>query len=234
MKNIQKIITTLTLILAANTASAASAPQGAAQQKTKYKQEKMRLNFYVGADYIRSFVQHKYLLAEDNDLSINGIDSRAQADGAGLNLGYRLKIGDVFVAPEIFYDRIENSAKDFGYKENQDPYIARNYLNVESRYGARINLGYNIFSNVNVFVNAGLAKVKYAIILFPDGPYTENFEHNTKTAPIYGAGISFDLNRNWQMRIAYDRQQFHVRYNVASEKDTITIETAKLGIAYNF
>ncbi len=129
----------------------------------------------------------------------------------GLNVGVKIPYDRAYIAPEIFYDYI-------------------NTVIVE-RVGARVNLGYNFSPQVNAFVNVGYANVGYD----DTGPQslTSYHDSNNRDSLIYGVGLSYDIDENWTVRGAYDRQDFKIKY-VSGEKDEISLGMLRLGVAYNF
>ncbi len=218
MKKAIKILSLITAIYTITTTSIAQA-------------DTSKSGLYVGVDALRSFAKHKYL-AEGHHLRINGTHSRNESNGFGVNMGYKVAAKKAFIAPEIFYEKISNSAKDFGYEQN--PPIRENSLNVDQRYGAKINVGYNFASKFNVFANIGMTNTNYTIKLLgiPTGDHiTQKVAQFTM---IYGAGLSYDINNNWSLKASYDWQQFNARYDLGVEKDRILLQTVKAGIAYKF
>jgi opacity protein-like surface antigen len=215
MKNSKIILTTIISLLTLATNAQAENTSG----------------LYIGVDALRSFVSHKYLAENipDADVGVNGYSTHKENSGFGINTGYNIAIGRSFIAPEIFYEHLNNSAREFGYEEY--PQIAGNRLKVDNRYGAKINLGYNLFAGLNIFANAGLANVKYSEGLYSIG------RGQSKTATfvaVYGGGLSYNLSKHWQIKASYDWQQFNARYDYAFEKDRILIQTVKFGVAYKF
>ena len=187
-----------------------------------------RSGFYLGVDAIQSAVNHSYLTTKQQ-ITVNGHHSRGNDTGFGGNFGYKIALQRAFISPEIFYDQLNNSASDFG--STQFPATPGDSLNVDNRYGARINFGYNLFSKFNIFANVGAADVRYKIDLASSIGKSRG---GNALAMIYGGGISYDLNDHWLLKASYDWQQFIVRYDLASETDRITLQTARLGIAYKF
>lgn len=189
---------------------------------------------YIGVDALHASVKHKYL-AEGTQVSTNGYTSNDESIGYGLNLGYKLSGNKAFIAPELFFEDINSSAKDFGYEQAE--INDNNSLNVRRRYGGRINIGYNLVSKLNVFANAGLANVDYSVkIIGITGDAGAN-HITSKVAtfvPVYGFGFSYDLTNHWSLKASYDWQQFTVRYDFAVEKDRILLQTTKFGVAYKF
>jgi len=187
--------------------------------------------FYVGADALYSTTRHEFT---DTSRDVAPLQSdgvmRGENFGAGINAGYKMKFGRTFIAPEIFYDYLNNKAKDF-FHVNFD---ASNHMRVKDRVGAKLNVGYNIFSKLNIFVNAGLAAVHYSAennTPFSSDPKSTG---QTKVRPIYGIGLSYDFTRNWAARVSYDYQKFNNRYINPFYKDTVSLNVFKAGFTYSF
>lgn len=196
-------------------------------------QDAPRSGFYLGVDMVRSFAKHKYLAEgnglSDNPVPTNGYYSNREKNGLGINLGYKIAAGNLFIAPEIFYDYLNNSAKDFGYE--QDPTISGHRLEVNQRYGAKLNVGYNLFAGLNAFANIGMANVNYSMNLYSVNHTRQGV---VQMNMIYGGGLSYDLNDHWLLKTSYDWQQFTARFDYPQEKDRIVLQTVKVGIAYKF
>ncbi len=192
---------------------------------------------YFGFDLARSRTHHLYkiifrdqLVKEGDgllpvDVSTEGRTSDGKAIGFGVNAGFKIGIDYAFIAPEIFYDQLNNSAKDFF-----PTYNPASKINVVNRFGMKMNMGYNIYDRLDFFVIAGIADVKYAMKF-----RTEQSSYAVyKLAPIYGLGLSCDLNDNLALKFTYDRQVFNAQYLYEGLRDKITLEVFKLGFAVNF
>jgi opacity protein-like surface antigen len=182
--------------------------------------------FYVGVDGIYSKTDHKYKTTYGDSVasSYQNRGRHGEHLGFGINAGYKMQYDRVFVAPEVFYDNLNNSTNDFGG--------APTTLNVDNRYGVKVNLGYDLTSNVSAFVNLGLANVRY----INRDPTTGTSSGYNKLAPIYGIGALYKLNNNWALKAAYDYQKFSTRYYSSAPliKDQLTLRVFKLGVIYNF
>lgn len=189
--------------------------------------------FYLGVDAIQSRANHSYLTSSTTrsgeQVTVNGHHSRGNDTGFGGNFGYKITLQKAFISPEIFYDQINNSTSDFS--STQFPATPGDSLNVDNRYGAKINFGYNIFSKFNIFTNVGAANVRHKIDLSSS---IKKSRGANALAMIYGGGISYDLSNHWLLKVSYDWQQFIVRYDLAPETDRITLQTARFGVAYKF
>jgi len=184
---------------------------------------------YVGIDAIYSNVKHRFIDTASGTTIANGLTSDGNNAGVGFNVGYKVAAGKAFIAPEIFYDYLNNSARDFSYRYQS----TRAVLEINDRYGAKLNIGYNIFSRVNVFVNAGLTNVHATNRSNGAANYS-----GYKIAPIYGVGLSYDFNRNIALKASYDYQNFNTKYyngaQYAGYRNEVVINVFKVGMAYSF
>jgi len=193
--------------------------------------EALKSGAYIGVDAIRSYVKHQYLAEDTPDelAEINGARSSAKSNGFGANLGYRFASNKFFIAPEIFFNYLKNSAKDFDYAN--DPAVVNNRLEITHSYGAKVNFGANLFSKLNAFVNIGTSNVDFVFT-----GYDQNTVRNSMAqfVMVYGGGLSFDISDHLTLKASYDWSQFSTRYDFNVEKNRILLQTIKMGIAYNF
>lgn len=228
-----------------------------------YSSGYVKNDFYIGVDGLVSGVHHRYhqiAPGVTGSLPNNYAKEDNGRLGFGFNLGYRATFGDaVYLAPEIFYDNIRSTSQDFYYNDPTYP-APYDKMKVNYRYGAKLNLGYNFsnfanaagiagsgfgkfISGLSVFGNAGIAKVSYSYNLpsiqfsgrYPSGASAlYPADDSTKVAPIYGFGINYAFNEHVSMKFAADIQQFSARYLDNGLRDSITIKTARVGLAYYF
>lgn len=220
MKKISVIISTLIFCAAANQANAG---QGG----------------FVGIDGIWSHSKHtaKILDFNVNDDLFPGSRWNASQDGSsttgdglgfGLSTGFRVDVNNFYLSPELFYDYLNNQASDV--IANEIPIQGQNSLTLHYRYGARMNVGMNIIGGLNIFINAGVADIKYVHNL---SAYSVS-RGGHKIKPIYGAGFLYDLTYNVSLKLSYDRMEFNTPYVFNSLRDNIVLETVKFGILVGF
>jgi opacity protein-like surface antigen len=150
------------------------------------------------------------------DFTFSGVEHRHAADndgvGLGLSLGYKSFVTDkVFLAPEVFYDYLDTP--------------------VVYRLGAKVNLGYKFDQKFSGFVNVGVTNNSYDDSR-PGSQASYDASAN-RVAVLYGAGVSYDLNRDWALRGSYDWQRFDAKYNTG-QKDRLSLGVLKLGTTYSF
>jgi len=197
--------------------------------------------FYIGGDIIQNRIISKY---EDRGYYQNTIplpenstiSSQNRMLSYGVSSGYTKDIcNKIFIAPEIFYDQLNNFTKDYFYN---DPYnkSAKDGIAFNSRYGFKMNLGYNINDKLSSYINVGVSKVNYKF-KYESIEFTQE---KFKTSPIFGIGASFKLNKNIALRGEYNHQHFNMRYGVypsdngSVARSKVRIDAIKIGILYSF
>lgn len=193
-----------------------------------------RDGFYAGADLLRTNAKHKFFIKQDiegNSIAfMEGTRVDSDSIGFGAALGYKTTLtNNVYVAPEIFYDYIGSSTKDFYYL--RDTNAKQDSLDINYRFGAKLNLGVALVEKFNIFVNAGITDVSYTIRWNSFGGKSRGAH---KIAMIYGLGASYDINEKWAVKAAFDRQNFNIQYVDEGQRDNVTLTTYRIGLAYNF
>lgn len=194
---------------------------------------------FVGLDGIWSHSKHTYRILDfgvNNDLTPNerwvasddGKSTTGEGVGFGVNTGFRVDINNFYLAPELFYDYLNNKSSDTF--ADQFPVQAQNTLELHYRFGGRMNVGMNIIGGLNVFVNAGVADIKYVNNL---AAYSVS-RGGHKIRPIYGAGFLYDVTYNVSLKLAYDRMEFNTPYVFNSIRDVVVLQTVKFGILVGF
>ncbi len=129
---------------------------------------------------------------------------------------------------KIFFDYLNTSTRDFS---DEIQIVARqDKQQLNYRYGGKLNIGYTLFSRLNIFGIAGLTNVRYTI----NWPSVDDSRSSAKIAPIYGAGISYDINNDWLLRAIYEQQNFNIQYVDEGSRSVVELKTARLGLSYKF
>lgn len=184
---------------------------------------------YVGADYLQAKSKHTYrILYNTGEYTQEGIKTRGTSDGFAFDVGYKISANNkIFFAPEIFYDHLNNKVQDFFAEQQNAP---SDRINIYSRYGAKLNIGYNILPKFALFVNAGLANIRYEVKWDSVG----NSRADYKIAPVYGFGASYDLADNFALRASYDRQKFNAQWIYEGLRSKVDLSVIKFGAVYSF
>ena len=99
---------------------------------------------YVGADLLKVHARYKLAELEFSD-SLVDKKNGGNSVGVGVSLGYKKSLNDFFLAPELFYDYLNSSTKDYWHNS---ALFDQDSLELRSRYGARLNIGYNFYQAI--------------------------------------------------------------------------------------
>ncbi len=189
---------------------------------------------FVAFDINRNTVTHHYTHENGNKTNNDG------NFGYGLSAGYNFDFGKVSLAPEIFYDKINTANKSYLCPSGGQHYC-KDKMEVDSRYGAKLNLGYEVAQNTKLFINAGYSNVKV------DQKYLNGYtaittgrvlvKTNKNGVFTYGFGASYTVNNNIALKAAYEISQFsviHQDYLSPNPIDEIKLQIVKLGLIYSF
>ena len=187
-------------------------------------------NAYIGLDHISSEVDHTYEGNPNNDPDRSRLEKRSHK-GYGVNLGYKVAKSNIFIAPEVFYEYLNNTARDFYH----DSAASGDNLEVKTRRGAKLNLGYTFFDKLDVSVNYGFAAARFRQNI---ASYSDFYSFR-KAGRIYGVSVAYEIYKNLDLRLAYDMHKIDPMYdrnytNDGDKRDHIAIQTAKIGLVYNF
>ncbi len=143
---------------------------------------------------------------------------------SSLDLGffykYNWNIKRIIVGVEFFYDYL-NLKTDF----------KNNSVNFRYRYGANLNLGYDISDNFSLYGIAGYGLIKYKAYSYDDGYFKIN---ETKSRPLYGIGIGYSLSPSWKIGLEYTLQTLNVKLSNAKYNIKNKIHSVDFGIIYKF
>jgi opacity protein-like surface antigen len=186
--------------------------------------------FFVGADALHANSEKTAKNSNPTSGSINGIkkedDNRINY---GLNAGFRLDCkldcGNLYQSVELFYDNL-----NFGSSRFASPNAVSDHVKLQNRYGAKVNVGFEITPKIIPFLTAGLTNVSYHNNGSSDNI---NFSRHQLT-PIYGVGLLVDMDKNLSLKVAYDYQKFDIPSAQAGAKVQTSLGVAKVGLVYNF
>jgi outer membrane protein W len=184
---------------------------------------------YIGFDLNANNVKYK----NRDVVNGSGGDNHSRVDhsamGFGLNAGYKFSFDKAFVAPEVFYDYFNNSSYDTDYAVNINS-KKNDSIELRDRYGAKVNLGYNINDKFGVFTNLGISKLNYV----QNSTSISRSHSSSDVTAIYGLGFFYNINDSWTAKLSVDRQSVRLATAYAGLTYRTTVHTAKLGLAYNF
>lgn len=183
---------------------------------------------YVGADLLLSHAQYKLHSLYDFGQT-NRMDSNYDV-GVGVSVGYKKSFNKFFVSPEIFYDYLNSSTRD--YYSTIAPY-GQDTMEIRSRYGFKANFGYDFTDKFSAYLSYGIAKADH-IDNFPSVDYSSG---KGQTAAIYGIGSIYKINDNWGIKTEFNSQRFNIRYQyypVPTTTSKVRLNVLKIGVIYSF
>lgn len=185
---------------------------------------------YAGVDLVLSKAQYKYVNEGVTDPDPES-EPQGRIDGNGVgvgaSIGYKKSFNQVFVAPEVFYDYLNSSTKD--YYHAKIPY-QQDTLELRSRYGAKVNIGHDFTEKFSSYLTAGVASVDQ----ITNSPSLNDSRGKTRNSAIYGLGAIFKLNDSWAIRAEFNTQRFNATYYDANVVSKIRLNVLKTGLVYSF
>ncbi len=180
---------------------------------------------FVGADALFSNVRYE----AKNSVPSAVIDGDVKKDTSfnfGANAGYRFDFLILMASGEIFYDSINATSRNFTLSASQND---GGSIQIDNRYGAKVNVGLAALPYVRPFLTYGFANVQYK------NNQLANSVAKSELKPLYGVGLLIDLPfSGLSAKASYDYQQFDMKYAVAGTESKVHLGVAKLGVIYNF
>jgi opacity protein-like surface antigen len=192
--------------------------------------------FQIGIDGTYTYAKHRYI-TDTHYISVRKF--RDSALGYGANIKYAFNLDNifpakplipVFIAPEIFFERIGTTTKD----------ITSQSTKINNRYGAKLNLGFDITNYFFIYGTGGYGVVSYDI----DWRKSANMRKKSSANDfLYGGGIGFHLGEHFIISFEYTMQKIDLKtpglYTGNPQTGTIktaqtTLEVLKFGIGYQF
>lgn len=141
--------------------------------------------------------------------------------GFGLDYNHALNFNNFFVAPGVFAEKIGTKAKDSDGDN----------VSLDYRYGAKVNIGYDVVDNFAVYFTNGLVATAGKV----DWKSIGEKKSSTELDYFYGAGFTFKVNKDIAVNLEYNAQKsnFSTPYDNL-EKAEAKLSMFKLGVSYNF
>ena len=179
---------------------------------------------YLEANVLQARTQNQWI---DFDQSAK---KNSSATGYGLAYKYAFNYNDFFLAPGVFYDHIGSDTKLVQADTSSGT------LSVKDRYGAKLDLGYDITDQFAIYGTVGVASVSYDIKF--DNLLVLAHQTGNKTAAIGGVGFAYHVHKNVTLSLEYNRQKaLNIAINnsaLLQENFKATVDTMKFGVAYHF
>jgi len=149
--------------------------------------------------------------------------------GVGVNYKHAFNFDNVFLAPGVFFEHLGSKTK------YRDEYF-RTDASIDYRYGAKLDLGYDIADNFAAYFTNGLSVVNYRFKdHFDNGMFTDDVKKSgRKIGYFYGAGLSYKINKEFALNLEYNAQKSLLKIDNYGGKLSSKIRVAKIGVSYNF
>ena len=189
---------------------------------------------YIGIDLIKtnlSFSMEKFMHPANQN--IGPIQKSVQTNASssysfGLKYSYALNYRGFFIAPGLIYEK--NNAKNYLNRstENAGPridFFGKSYSKINKRYGAKIDVGFDINESFSIYGTVGHAVNYYQSYgsLYFDNYFTPGhnwYEPNLKdpwkrvsgkkNAPFFGGGFRIKIYKNWLLNGEYNYTRFTI------------------------
>ena len=142
--------------------------------------------------------------------------------GFNLNLKHAFNFGGIYLAPSIFYETINTDSN-----EATSGFI----YSINSRHGAKLDLGYDISDELSVYALAGISVVDYEHN--PNEP-TADYDYSTQgkdSSEIFGLGLNYAIDDRLSLNVEFNRQEIDLKSLYPSNVNTVASRAADLTAA---
>ena len=202
-------------LLAAASVAVAVAASSSAFAKTE--------GHYAGLDLLRSSSTFQYNYGNGSkDPKV-----KDKAIGVGLNYKYAFNMNNFFIAPGAFLEMNRAEA----IPKNDGPTTTETFK-INSRYGLKADVGYDILDNLAVYVTGGVASVNYEYEL------KSSRQHGKKSGNeigyLYGLGLSYSVTKDIGLNAEYNVQSIDYQSPFVKDKVNADLSVMKVGVSYHF
>jgi len=192
---------------------------------------------YLSADAIYSTLSFREYYDQNGLTAKDRHSFRKEKIGYGATYKYAINFNRFFIAPGAFFER--NKIVASGAEE-----VAKSReLEVKSRFGAKVEMGYDITDNFAAYLTGGYSGIFYRTRNYSyqgDSVYTTRDENDLKGSAFYGAGIKFDINELSSIGLEFTTQTLNARTRIPNDyldhksKYKSRLNVLKMSIAYRF
>lgn len=182
---------------------------------------------YFGVELLRGEVKHQYR-TNGNFSQAFGHFADSDVTGYGINFKHAFNLGNnIFVAPGVFYDKLDSRATDrLGLGET---------ISIESRYGAKFDIGFDVTDKAAIYFTNGVSKNRYLVDWSTGtGGGLEPRRSTTPFTYFYGAGAMYHASENVTLNVEYNTQGTSLKTQQVEVTGRAKINMMKFGIAYHF
>lgn len=171
--------------------------------------------------------------------------STGYGGGLGVNYKYAFNFNKFFIAPGIFYEKLNTkvtpSQKAYPFYE-----VTSRGLTVNDRYGIITNFGYDFNQYISPYLVVGYSAVRYnsknGIGYVGEEAVETVSKTDTAHSLLYGLGLNLKYNQQVSFNLEFNMQKFTAKQGKISDPVFISynskykadIDSLKLGVAFNF
>ncbi len=189
---------------------------------------------YAGISIQKASVEH---LNQDRSNKFAGQKYGDSQNSLGLDYKYAINVGgNVFLAPGVFLERIGTKSYDSSVIEENGEGASVAFNN---RYGAKLDIGYDINDNTAVYFTNGVSRLGYRLShVDATGEGHPRDTSGRAYAYFYGIGLLSHLNDKATLGIEYNTQDFKssslLNARTPGFRIKNQIDVFKLTVAYHF
>lgn len=193
---------------------------------------------YLGVDFLSvktSFYQ-KDSIEGRNGWTVAKPTQRGSTFGAGVHYNYAFNFNNFFIAPGVIFEQDSFGVTTEG--NNLDR------LKVKSRYGAKVDIGYDIFDSFAPYATVGYGAINYKSRsnAYQGSNIVTADKSASASSAFFGGGLKFALSKSLALNLEYNYQKFTTNNAIPAGADLVyhkhtnvsRIDVVKVGLSYNF
>jgi len=159
----------------------------------------------IGVSLHRAKTEHKYIDPTANPNIGPQAKFRGKTNGFGVDYKYAVNFGEkFFIAPGVFYETLDTNVED----RSGD----RNSFSFKNRFGAKVDLGYDVNERLAVYFTNGVSHVRYKMdIQDSDANGTTATFKEGVSDYFYGLGVTSRIAENVLIGAEYNTQTTRTR-----------------------
>jgi opacity protein-like surface antigen len=178
-------------------------------------------------DYIGVFG----MLAKSSPKDASDTNSSVSKDSTrkvrlGFNYQHAFNFNNFFVSPEVFVEALELTNNSLSSGSNDK-------LEINTRYGFKANLGYDVNDKFSPYITLGRGTVEYSSTKRNDSNQDVK-RMSSESSGIYGIGANFHVSESVTANLEYNRQKVNVNQALDAGRYKTDISTLRFGVAYHF
>jgi len=194
---------------------------------------------YLGIDAIRGSLRFEEVFSNNNypagKVHNNGIQNNGF--GMGVSYKYAFNFKNIYLAPGVFAEQYDLSANRIDV-----PIDYPRRLQVNNRYGTKLDLGYDVTKYFAPYVTGGYSLIHYKSTNYNDtaGVIKTKNVIGDSGSWFFGAGLKFDVSKNISISTEYNTQKFRAKTAIPNNNVNYSgyfksrVDVMKVGVAYKF